>query len=131
MDQAISDGVVSAVNQVNFKVRASHNRHHVGVDKTLELLEPEVPASRKSVDEIVRSCVSCQTIDPTARERWKEGVISVDKLWFRVPIDLTHFNGKVFLTAVDCCSRYAVWKTLRSENAESIAFALEDLFVVS
>lgn len=125
----VDEGVVCAVGQeVDLKVRESHDRHHFGVDKTLELMDPKIAVSRASVDEAISSCVPCQSVDPSIRERWKKGSIAVDKLWFRVAIDVTHFRGKPFLTAIDCCSRYAVWKPLHNENAGAIAVALEDVF---
>ena len=117
-----------AVAQDEWTLRESHNRHHFGVDKTMELLDPAIPASRASVAKVVESCVPCQTVDPTVRKRWKRGGLAVNKLWFRVAIDVTHFRGQPFLTAIDCCSRYAVWKRLRNEDAASVVFALEDLF---
>ena len=103
-------------------------RHHFGVDKTLELMNPKIAVSRASVNKAMSSCVSCQAVDPAVRERWKKGGIATDELWFRVAIDVTHFRGKPFLTAIDCCSRYAVWKPLRGEDAVAIAAALEDVF---
>ena len=117
----------SAVGQVG-DVRLSHGRHHFGVEKTFQLLDPEIRATRADVEHVVKSCVPCNTVDPAVRDRWKVGGIGVNKVWSRVAIDVTHCNDRAYLTAVDCCSRYAVWKLLRDESAVSVTFALEDLF---
>lgn len=119
---------VTAVADFSSEIRESHERHHFGVNKTLELLDEKVPATRTVVAEVVKSCEPCTTIDPAVHDRWQTGNLVVEKIWYRLAVDITHYSGKPYLTIIDCCSRYAVWKLLRNECVESVVFALEDVF---
>ncbi|KAK3879159.1 hypothetical protein Pcinc_016253 [Petrolisthes cinctipes] len=98
-----------------------HSKHHFGVDRTLyltRLVDPSV--KRECVESVMRLCRQCQTIDP-APSNHVLGEISVPENWARLALDVTHFQGRAYLTVVDCgLSRFAVWREVASENAREI-----------
>jgi transposase InsO family protein/predicted aspartyl protease len=106
-----------------------HALHHLGIDRTLYLARLEVPnISRKEVAEVVGSCQKCASIDP-APVLWEKGRLTAERTWDRVAVDVTHYNGRLYLTAVDCGpSRFAVWRQIRTEDAESISIEIEQTF---
>lgn len=110
-------------------VRRVHDQHHLGIDRTLFLARLENPdISRQEVADVVGACHQCKSIDP-APVTWEKGVLSTDKTWWRLAIDVTHYNGVLYLTIVDCGpSRFAVWRLIRNENADSISAEIEQLF---
>ena len=60
--------------------------------------------------EIIRSVVKAyQLIDP-APVHWKKGKLGVENNWSRLAMDITHYDGKHFLTLIDYSpSRFAMW----------------------
>lgn len=77
---------------------------------------------------VVSECHVCKRIDP-APVRWERGDLWVQDNWARLATDITHHNGAVYLTIIDCGpSRFSVWRMLRSETAESVTRALEQVF---
>ena len=67
---------------------------------------------RGDVDAIVRDCARCRVIDPNpvALER---GDLSVDNMWSRLAVDITHYGNQLYLTCIDCGpSRFAVWRLI-------------------
>ena len=107
-----------------------HSQHHFGVDRTLHLtrmLDPTV--KRKSVESIVKTCRQCQTIDP-APSRHEPGKLSVPNNWSRLALDVTNFQGRAYLTVVDCGpSRFAVWREVASENARAVSDHMTQIFL--
>lgn len=82
-----------------------------------------------AVQRVVRGCERCQSIDPAPVEH-VPGEICVKDNWKRLAIDVTHYRQLPYLTIVDCGpSRYATWKELRRETAESIVARLNELFL--
>ena len=68
-------------------------------------------------------CEACQQIDPALRgeNMVPTGDLSVDSNWFRVAVDITHFNGQLYLSMVDCDPlRVAIWRRLQTESAMHI-----------
>ena len=116
---------VSLVDQI----QACHKVHHFGVDKTLYFMRKQHPeTTRKSVEEVVGKCVECRSIDP-APVRWDRGELGVLENWLRLAIDVTHYGGNSYLTCVDCGpSRFALWKEIKNENAETITKLCEQMF---
>ena len=82
---------------------------HPGVKRTLyfvKLVSPEV--SKAAVQEVVRECEECQSIDPVPVS-WKAGRLDVRENWRRVGMDVTHLGGRHYLTLIDCGpSRFAI-----------------------
>ncbi|GAB1602697.1 hypothetical protein Ahia01_000549600 [Argonauta hians] len=121
---------VSAVAMADPVVKQGHDRHHMGVDRTLylaRLVEPTT--SREEVERVVRECIPCQSIDP-APSSHRRGRLDVRESWKRLAIDVTHYRHRTYLSMVDCGSgRFAIWRELRTENASEVASVLEQLFL--
>ena len=55
--------------------------------------------------------------------------MDVDSNWERLSCDVTHYGAKKFLTIVDCePSRFAIWRLIRTEDAEVITRQFEQIF---
>lgn len=106
-----------------------HTTGHCGVKRTLYFVRKADPsATRKDVQRIVQACQVCQSIDP-ASVRWTPGDLSVDDIWYRVGMDITHHEGRHYLSLIDCGpSRFAVWRHLRRQDSVSVIEQLEALF---
>ena len=75
-----------------------------------------------------RACQVCQSIDP-APVKWAKGELNVE-VWSRVGMDVTHVNGRHYLTLIDCGpARFAVWRQLRRQDTASIIEQLEMVFL--
>lgn len=112
------------------KIQSSHNLHHVGVDRSLSIARQQfgMDVTRSDVEQVVKSCPRCQIIDP-APVRWKHGSLAIEKTWYRLSIDVTHYDNKLYLTIVDCGpGRFAIWRRLSSEAAENICRELQQVF---
>jgi len=112
------------------RLKEVHKQTHVGVSKTMYVAKQiglNVPESQ--VRAVVRDCAVCTNIDP-APIRWNKGSLSVNETWYRLAVDITHFENVSFLSAVDCGpSRYAIWKRLASESTSEIVRHLERIFM--
>ncbi|XP_065654532.1 uncharacterized protein LOC136081163 [Hydra vulgaris] len=75
---------------------------------------------RKDVEECVRKCCQCNSIDP-APIKWENGVLDVPDTWYRVACDVTHYKGSPYLTMIDCGpSRFAIWRKLPREDTKNV-----------
>ena len=110
-------------------VKEVHEKNHLGVDRTLYLARLENPTvTRREVEDVVRACSNCKSIDPP-NEMWEKGGLDVRENWVRLAIDTTHYNGNCYLSCVDCGpSRFMVWKLLRDESAVCVTVALHEIF---
>lgn len=106
-----------------------HQRHHFGVERTLYLAKQVDPATtRAKVEQVVRACEPCASIDP-APIQWENGDLAVNENWRRLAIDVTHFDGSLFLTFIDCGpSRFTIWRKIRSEDALVVIPVIEQVF---
>lgn len=111
------------------KIAQLHKEHHFGVDRSLYLTRMVAPeAQRDEVEACVRACVKCKTIDPQPT-RHDEGSLGVSEDWMRLALDGAHYDGQAYLVLIDCGpSRFAIWRKIRSENAEDIAVILDQVF---
>ena len=102
---------------------------HSGVERTIYFVRRRHPhVTRKQVQEIVRSCEECSSIDP-APQRWTRGSLIMPNVWERLGMDVTHFNGKHYLTLIDCGpSRFTLWRELRCEDCETVMQLLTQVF---
>ena len=111
-------------------VKVVHSIHHLGVNSTLyhaQLVNPLT--TRKDVEEVVRSCPKCQSIDP-APVRWKHGTLETDRNWERLACDITHYGKALFLTVIDSGpNRFAIWRELPSEDAKNVVAQMEQIFL--
>ncbi len=124
--------LVCTVDSQSNVVKHIHDLHHMGVERTLFLLkemEPDRQFSRKDVEAIISKCPQCLSIDPSP-VRWPSGDLSVDETWQRVACDVTHYDGSLFLTFIDCGpSRFTIWKRINSEGLQVIWQTMEELFL--
>ena len=117
-------------NMMEVAVRRSHERHHLGVERTLFFARKEIGdvVERSVVKNVVQNCDKCNRIDP-ASVRWKKGSLGVEGTWSRVAVDVTHYEGSPYLTLVDCGpGRFAIWRKLRRETGEEVANHMELTF---
>lgn len=111
-------------------VRALHEEHHLGVEKTLYLAEKRFGKSipKSLVKEIVQQCRPCHQIDP-APVRWNHGSLSVRDVWGRLAADITYLNGVPYLTIIDCGpSHFAIWRRLNGETSSAVIYNFNQVF---
>jgi ribonuclease HI len=121
-----------AIVHVNEEIIASiHNLNHLGVNRTFYLVKkchPNCNIRKTDVEKVVKKCMKCKSIDP-APLRMEKGTLDVDEVWFRVACDVTHYEGKTYLTLIDCGpSRFAIWKLIIDESAEHVIKNIEEMF---
>ena len=113
------------------RVREAHCRAgHPGVRRTLYFARRDVSrdVTRAAARAVVEACDTCRSIDP-APVRWRHGSLGVAVTWQRVAIDVTHHQGRDYLSIIDCGpSRFCVWRQLRRADAAEITGHLEQLF---
>lgn len=127
----MTDKPLTAINSgcIALNIADIHNKHHMGVERTLYLARKIDPAvSKEAVREVVRSCERCQSIDPPP-VRHHSGEFSVGDNWKRLAIDVTHFRQAMYLPVIDCGpSRFALWRKLKRETADEVVAVIEELF---
>jgi transposase InsO family protein len=113
------------------RISKVHDVTHFGVDRTLSLVRmrfPEHHFTKKEVRSVIRKCARCRSIDPQP-VKLPRGTLGVSSDWHRVAVDVTHFDGKRYLTLVDCGpSRFAVWRQLVTESANELARVVISIF---
>lgn len=112
-------------------VRAVHNQHHFGVQRTLYLAEKVLGRSieLESVEKVVRSCHRCRSVDPQP-VTWSHGCLGVEVVWERLATDITFVNGHPYLSVVDCGpSRFAIWHRISRETGDTVASHLNSIFL--
>ena len=107
-----------------------HNKHHMGVDRTLHIARKIDPMITKAeVKKVVKRCERCQTIDP-APVTHSKGEIGIYKNWSRMAIDVTHYRQIPYLSMIDCGpSCLAMCRKLKGETAEEIVSILNEVFL--
>ena len=128
-ERVVSYAAASVVPPNNSMIRDIHEQHHLGIDRTLFLVRKKFPFTpRKLVADVIKGCARCCSIDP-APVRWQPGSLSVHENWTRLAADVTHFNNRCYLSLVDCGpSRFAIWRKLRDESADSVVPELLQIF---
>ena len=43
-------------------------------------------------------------------------------------MDITHINGRPYLSTIDCASRFTIWRRLKDESAKEVANHLTSIF---
>ena len=117
-------------DKITDKLRNLHDTHHLGVDRTFHLAKAKWGSDicKKDVEQVVQQCHVCKRVDP-APVQWETGHISVTEDWFRLAMDITHYNGTAYLSIIDCGpSRYAIWRKLRNETSNAVKEQLESIF---
>ncbi|XP_065650805.1 uncharacterized protein LOC136078924 [Hydra vulgaris] len=110
------------------EIRNCHSKHHFGVNRTMFTVQRRLlHVLRKDVEECVRKCCQCNSIDP-APIKWENGVLDVPDTWYRIACDVTH-KGSPYLTMIDCGpSRFAIWRKLPREDTKNVVSLLESVF---
>jgi transposase InsO family protein len=121
--------VTAGVSAVD--IRAAHEEHHLGTDRTLHLVRrshPGVAIARRDVESVVQACAQCRSIDP-APIQWERGTLEVEENWWRVACDITHHGGSKYLTLIDCGpSRFAIWRRVATEGSQDVISQLDEIF---
>ena len=125
----LRDGsVVHATEQMIQKI---HELNHLGVNRTLYLVRtccPELYIKKEDVENVVRRCMRCRSIDP-APLMSEGGKLEIPDVWARVACDVTHHEGKNYLTMIDCGpSRFAIWKMIEDESISQVGKCFEEIF---
>ena len=92
-----------------------HGMHHMGVERTLYLVQKVDPHIKwEEVQQVVKNCVCCQSIDP-APNTHDPGEIGTSMNWTRLAIDITHYLGGAYLSMIDCGpGRLPIWRELHA-----------------
>ena len=102
---------------------------HPGIRQTLYFVRQVDPTvSKASVRAVVRNYEKCQSIDPLPMY-WPKGKLDVSDTWSWVEMDVTHYQGRHYLSLIDCGpTRFSIWYHLRWQDAASVISHLESLF---
>lgn len=108
-----------------------HNEHHFGIEKTCYFIKkhfPDETIDKQQVRDVISKCERCLSVDPTSIQ-WDEGHLSVENVWDRIAIDVTHFESERFLTVIDCGpSRFSIWRKVTSEASQVLTAELDQIF---
>ena len=102
---------------------------HPGIRRNENFARRVCPTiTKEDVKSFIRACEQCQTIDP-APVHWTKGGLEVKAKWLRLGIDITHYNGKHFLTVTDCGpARFTIWQLLPRQDSGNIIQHLKAIF---
>lgn len=124
---AVAEDTTDAISTVH----AVHNLHHLGIDRTLNMLQrcyPEQHFTKELVRKVINRCYQCKSIDPAPISSG-QGQLSVDATWQRLAADVTHYRGAAFLSVIDCGpGRFAIWKPLRNESVGAVTEQVAEIF---
>ncbi len=127
---------VACVGQIDFEqlIVEVHSNSHMGVKRTRQLVEARLnrvlnAAECRMVERSVRACHACARIDPPIVERWDTGSVRSTVVWKRLTADLTHVDGKPYLSVKDTASRFVIFERLRDESAGQVALVLQRIFM--
>ena len=122
---------LSTEESVEDAIWAAHLTHQLGVDRMLYIAKQiRSDLSRKQVKLELAGCPACQRVNPALRSKnfVAKGSLSVKGNWHRVGIDITHNEGRLFLSMVDCGpSRFEIWHWLQTESADNIIAQLHSV----
>jgi len=111
-------------------VERSHSAHHLGIRRTLFISRKQFGAgvTEQAVRGVIKDCQACRRVDP-APVQWERGTLSVSVPWKRLATDITHYEGRPYLTVVDCGpGRFAIWRRLTAETADAVGSQLQLIF---
>ena len=103
---------------------------HPGIRRTRYFARRDISrgVTRAQVRAVVANCDVCQAIDP-APVTWRHGSLDVRETWWRLAIDITHYQNRSYLTIIDCGpSRFSLWRQLRRPDADCVVEHLEQAF---
>ena len=102
---------------------------HPGIRYTMYFTWQVCPTITKAdVRSAIRACEQCQTIDPAPVHWTKEGLAGKAN-WQRLGINITHYNGKHFLTVTNCGpAHFTIWRPLLRQDSGNIIQHLKAIF---
>lgn len=102
-------------------IKEMHNKNHLGVEHTFYLVKKMNRITDwKLVEQVVTSCHKYHRVDPNP-VKWNHGSLEVDKVWYRVAVDVAFVAGQPYLTLIDSgLSRFAIWSSLANETAQQV-----------
>ena len=108
---------------------AIHNRCHLGVNRTYELLKECYPeANKETLTQLVQQCDRCAKIDPAVTVRWERGTISEGSIWKVLSVDIAYIHGVPYLSVIHVFSSYTIWRKLSAETAISVTGKIRENF---
>uniref|UniRef100_A0A5S6QIU7 RNA-directed DNA polymerase n=1 Tax=Trichuris muris TaxID=70415 RepID=A0A5S6QIU7_TRIMR len=127
-DEALVYAAAATTQCEQVVAEVHHAAGHPGVRRTLYFAKRRDPTgSKRVVSRIVRQCDICQSIDP-APVKWRRGKLEVDKIWYRLSCDVTHYRGRAYLTLIDCGpTRFVIWRPLKFCITMNLAEHLEQV----
>jgi len=128
-EQSIN-ALTANMTDVEFKdeIKNIHKRHHLGIDRTFELVkEMNKDVTRSMVSKVLSECDECARICPSPT-KYLKGQLSTNRIWKCVSSDITHVGNRPYLTLIDTCSRFCVWRHLANESAQEICTQLDSIF---
>ena len=124
-------GLAATESELDAVIARIHQESgHPGVRRTLYFVKRVHPGvTKKQVRGVVSTCEVCRSIDP-APVKWRPGKLEVETVWSRVGMDITHYQGRSYLSLVDCGpSRFTLWRPLRTETSSAVIEHLESVFM--
>uniref|UniRef100_A0A5S6R1Q6 Integrase catalytic domain-containing protein n=1 Tax=Trichuris muris TaxID=70415 RepID=A0A5S6R1Q6_TRIMR len=120
----VETGVQKRIREIH------HTAGHPGVRRTFYFTKRSNPEiTRRQVQAVVSGCGICKSIDP-APVKWRQGCLSVERVWQRLAMDIRHCGGHAYLTLVDSGpSRFAIWRPLKHQSSANVVSQLESVFL--
>jgi len=112
-------------------IKFVHEINHFGTNRTYELCKERYKnksVSKSDIKAVIGDCATCTRIDPSNRFSWDKGSISANNVWEVLGTDVTHVDGRPYLSVIDTASRFTIWRSLRNESSTEIAFNIEQIF---
>ena len=84
----VNTGVMAATPDCNKHVTQIHKQYYgEDIDENI-------------IRNVVKDCETCRRIDP-ASINWEKGSSDVAKVWHRLAVDITHYQGVSYLSLID------------------------------
>ena len=102
---------------------------HLGIQHMTYLVQSICPAVTKAMVRLaIWNCDECCMMDP-ALIQWKNSKLGVDKNWWQLGLDVTHYDGNHFLSLMDSGpTGFTVQHPLVQQDALSVIQQLRIIF---
>lgn len=120
--------MASSVSQKE-TIRSIHNRNHLGITRTYHLAKERFGSGvdKEIVREVIQECDRCARICPVVQQ-YPKGSLGCCEVWKKLSCDITHVEGKPYLTVIDMGSRFTVWRTICSQTASEVIERFREIF---
>ena len=89
-------------------------------------------AGLASLSEVGAECCLCMSTvcvhQPSCHVPLAGGALATEKVWERLAVDITHVNGRPYLSTIDRASRFTIWRRLKDESAKEVTNHLTSIF---